>query len=157
MTPNVLEHYQVKGTLYICYNYTRVPNFTPFHSMASHFSVTHHFEIGGPNDPKMTLKTKRSKVLHIHVTITPKSQISLRVALWPAVFTLQAIFKQVHQITPKWPLTLKGQRYPIYMLQLPLLPNCSLFCCTAGCFQVKGYRPFWDKCTELTQNGIEHY
>ncbi len=32
-----------------------------------------------------------SKVPHIHITIKPGSQISLRFALWPAVVELQAI------------------------------------------------------------------
>ena len=71
--PNDIEHYQVKGTLY---NYSQVPNFIAFSSMASHFRVTGHFKRSASNDPQMTLKTKRSRVPHIHFTsIRPKFQI----------------------------------------------------------------------------------
>ena len=61
-----------------------------------------------------TLNTNRSKVPHIHTTITSELQISLHFTLWPAVFDLPAIWRQVHLMTPKWPLTLNAQRYPIH-------------------------------------------
>ena len=41
---------------------------------------------------------------------TFESQISIRFAPRPTVFELQAILKQVHQITPKWLWTLQGYR-----------------------------------------------
>ncbi len=49
-----------------------------------------------PND----INAKASKVLHIVVTTTPESQISSGFALWPAVFKLQTILRQVHRMTP---------------------------------------------------------
>ncbi len=73
--------------------------------------------------PQMVLNTKSSKVPHIHVTSTHGSQISITFALRQAVFESQAILIQVHRMTPKWNWTLKGQRYPVYMLQLPPSPN----------------------------------
>ncbi len=60
--------------IYIRNNYPRVPNFTPFRSKVSRFPVTGYFETSAPNDPKITLITNRSKVPHIHITITRKSQ-----------------------------------------------------------------------------------
>ncbi len=73
--PNGLKHWKVKGISYTWNNYPpRVPSFNPFHSTASHFQVTGHFEISVPNyanGPKMTLNTTRSKVPHIHVCNYP--------------------------------------------------------------------------------------
>ena len=86
---------------------TAVTHFTPFHSMAGRFWVTGHFEISAPNDPQMTLYPRRSKIPQIHITTTSKSQISLRFALRPAIFELQAILKQVHLMTSKWRSALK--------------------------------------------------
>ena len=44
-------------------------------------------------------------------TATPDFQISLRFFLQTAVFELQAILRQVHQMTLKWPGTLKDQTH----------------------------------------------
>ncbi len=57
---NDLNPYKFKCTQYI-YNYcTWVPIFTPFRSMTSPFRDTGHFETSALNDPKLTLKPKRS-------------------------------------------------------------------------------------------------
>ncbi len=67
--------------------------------MASRFPDRSHFDTSAPNDPKITLNTKKAKsVPHIY-TKYPRLIHSLRVALWQAVFELQAIFRQVHRIT----------------------------------------------------------
>ncbi len=58
--------------------------------------------------------------------VPPGSQISILFALRPAIFELQAILRQAHRLTPKWLWMLKGQRYPIYMLQLLSLKFHSL-------------------------------
>ncbi len=98
----------------------RLPNVNQFHSTAIFFQVKGHFVTNLLNDPKLTLNPKRSKVPpYIQVTATPELQILLRCALKPAVFELQAILRQVHRMTPKWPSTLKGPRYSIYVLPLP--------------------------------------
>ncbi len=115
--------------------------------MVTLFRVTGHFETRAPNDPQMTLNAKRSKVPHTHTKNTPESQISFRFPVQPVIFELQTILRRVHPITPKWPETLKGQRWPIYMLQL-----CKIFkfhfvlICYRQPFST--YRPFWDKCTD---------
>ncbi len=68
----------LRGIPDTCYNYSRDPNFSPCRSMASRFRVaTWHFQISALNDPKMTLNAKRSKLPHIHVKITHRSQVSL--------------------------------------------------------------------------------
>ncbi len=51
--------------------------------------------------PKWRWTTERSKVPHIHVTTNPQPQISLRFALQLAIFELQIILRQAHQMTPK--------------------------------------------------------
>ncbi len=95
---------------------TRVPKFT-FHSTATNLWVTDYFETSAANDPKMILNTKRS-IVPIYVTaymgtmVSLESQISLRFALRLIFFfELQVILRQVYRMTPKWPSTLKGQRY----------------------------------------------
>ncbi len=66
---------------------TPTPQMSLFPSVASRFRVTGHFETCAPNDPKRTLGAKRSRYIpDIHVTTTPKSQLSLRFALWPPTF-----------------------------------------------------------------------
>ncbi len=95
-------------------------NATTFRSKASCFRVTGHLETSAPNDPKKNLNTKRWTVPHIHVATTPEWQISLRFALRLAFIELWASLKQVHWITPKWPWTLKCQRYHIYMLKVSI-------------------------------------
>ncbi len=41
-----------------------MPNLSQFYPKATCFLVNSHFETSAPNDPKMTLNTKRSNVLH---------------------------------------------------------------------------------------------
>ncbi len=52
MTPKWFDHWHIKDTRYTRYNYPRVPGFIPFHSTASRFRVTGHFETSAQNDPK---------------------------------------------------------------------------------------------------------
>ena len=90
----------------------------------------------------MTLNIKRPDVPHIHITTTPDSQISL----WVTNFHSVLLYRQrissylwlVHRIIPKWHWTLKGQRYPIYMLQLPPCQKFHSICSTASLFRVIG-------------------
>ncbi len=86
------------------------------------------------------MNTTRSKVPHIGVTSIPESQISVSFALRPDVLKVHAILRKVHQMTKKWPWTLQGQRYPIYVLleYCPWVPNFSRFPSTTSCFRVLG-------------------
>ncbi len=85
-----------------------------FHPMTSHFQVTGHFEQLYQNDPKMPLSPTRSNVPHMCVTSIHRSHISLCFTLQPAVFEIQAILRQVHWMTPKWPWTTRSN-YPEYV------------------------------------------
>ena len=88
------------------------------------FRVIGHFKTSAPNDPQMTFDTKTWEVPHVHVTTTPESQISIHFAPRWVAFELQAILRQVYWMMTPW--TLEGQRYPIYMLQLPPESQISL-------------------------------
>ncbi len=90
---------KVQGTPYmVYYSITTSPKFHLFHSTASRFQVTgaDNFETSAPDNLKMTLNTKRSKVLHTHVITTPQSQIA-NFTLWTAIFEVHAILRQMHQ------------------------------------------------------------
>ncbi len=63
--------------------------------------------------PQMTLNHTQSKLPHICVTRLQESHISLRFALRPAIFDIQAILRQWHRTIPKWPSTLQGHMCPI--------------------------------------------
>ncbi len=71
---------------------------------------------------RITIKRPHTCDTSTH-TLPPKCQISILLALQPVIFELQAISRQIHRMTPKWPWILNGQRYSIYMLQLPLSPK----------------------------------
>ncbi len=45
---------------------------------------------------------------HTCDTSTPRSQVSIRLVLGSGLFEWQTISRQMHQMTPKWPQTLKG-------------------------------------------------
>ncbi len=57
------------------------------------------------------------------VTSIDESYISHRFALRPDLFELQAILRQVHRMTPKWPWTLQGPRYTTYVLLVSQSPK----------------------------------
>ncbi len=91
-------------------------------------------------DPKMTLNTKESKLTPYTQYDCPRIPIVLpRFALRPAVFELQATFRQMHQTTSKSFLKLKDERYPIYIVQLLLVQNFTPFLSTASPFRVTGH------------------
>ncbi len=60
---------------------------------------------------------------HICVSGIRESHISLRVALRRARFEVQAILRQVHRMTPKWPQTLQSHRYTTYVLLVSPSPK----------------------------------
>ncbi len=90
--------------------------YRPFWDKCS-LGVTCLLEKSAPDDPKVISNPTRAIDVPIYVfTSVPDSQISVRFALRPGVFGLQAFWRKVHQITPKWPCTLQGQMFPIYVL-----------------------------------------
>ncbi len=74
-----------------------------------------------PNDLKLTLKSWQSKVPHINLPPRPKC---LSVLLHDHPFSRYKVVKnrkkEVHQMTSKWPWTLKSQKYFAYNKYLPL-------------------------------------
>ncbi len=82
------------------------------------------------------------------------SKISPGFILRPVVFELQTILRQVHWMTPKWPQTLQGQVYPIYVLPVYTSPKFDSVSLYDEPFSK--YRPFWEKCTDYPQNDLEH-
>ena len=59
-----------------------------------------------------TLQVQNVPHILVFITIVQESQISIRFTLRPAFFDIQAILRQVHWMTPKWPWTVQDQRYP---------------------------------------------
>ncbi len=78
---------------------------------------------------RMTPRRHRHyKITHIHKctcsTRVTESQIYLRFSLRPTVFELQVTGqRKVPRMTPKWPRTLQGQRYPIHAILESLSPR----------------------------------
>ncbi len=137
--------------------YPRVPNLSAFCFTACNcFWVTHQFETSARTKwPKSDLEPTRSNVPHICVTSIHECKFSLRFTLRPDVFEKQAILRQTHWMTPKWPWTLQGHRYPIYVLLLPSSLKFRFFLLYDQPFS--RYRPFWDKCSEWPLNDPERY
>ena len=72
--------------------------------------------------PQIDLDNTRSNY-PIPYTTVPEPQISLHFVLRPAIFELQAIFRQVHRMTPKGSWTLQDQRYTTYVLLVSSSPK----------------------------------
>ncbi len=68
--PNHIKCYKVKFTP-LCF--TNVTVWNLICSRASCFHVNDHCETSAPNQPKITLRTKRSKVVHTHITTASDS------------------------------------------------------------------------------------
>ena len=131
--------------------------------------------------PKWLWTLEDHYVPHIHITTTPQSQISPRFALWPAVFEIQVILRQLHWMTPKWPWTLhvKVKGTPLARIRIPTTHTSQISLVLLSLFEIwdiwrqihwmtpkwpwtyykikDHYRSFWGKCTEWPQNYFEHY
>ena len=123
------------------------PNLGLVCSKTTHFRDTKLSKIGNIgnalNDPQMTLNPTQSNVPHTCVTSIHDFQISLRFALRPAILGIQAIFRQVLQMSQKWSWTLQGQRYPMcyWCARVPYFTPLSS---TTQCF--------WDTKLSIIQN-----
>ncbi len=56
-------------------------------------------------------------------------------ALWNSYSRKSGKCKKKQKMTPKWPWTLQGQRYPKYVLLLPRGPTFTPFCSTTAMFR----------------------
>ncbi len=91
----------------------------PFFSTTSLFRVTGHYETSALNG-KVTLNTTRPKVAHI-CYYCPESQISVRFALRPAMFELQAILRQtIAPNDPKWQNITRSKVHHICFTNVPV-------------------------------------
>ncbi len=87
-----LDDSAVKSTLYTLNTYPWGPNFGPFRFMISGFQDTKSSKIGNASsDPKLNLNTQQSKVLYIHVVLTPEAQLLVLFALRPSVSKISHI------------------------------------------------------------------
>ncbi len=109
--PNDLEPYKVKCTPYMYNYYPRLSN------QALRPAILRYkpFWVKCTEWPQIDLEPYKVKSPYICITGVPDSQVSLRFAVRPAISEIQAILRQVHQMTPKCPWTPQGQRYPIYV------------------------------------------
>ena len=95
--------------------------------------------------------TRSTNVRHICITTIPECQISLCFALQPAITEIQAILRQVHWMTPKWPWTLQGKRYPIYVLPVSLSHKFQSVLVHNHPFSI--YRTFYNSTLTTMLNG----
>ncbi len=86
------------------------------------------------------------------MTTTPDSQISIRFALRLILFELQATWHK-HQMTPKWTCTVKSQRYPTYIQQLP--PSSKFHSVSLYPKVFSSYMPFRERCIEWPENDMK--
>ncbi len=104
-------HRMIKGQRYPIYVLQVSPN-PKFHSvllcrkLLSSYRTFWHRCV---NDPKLAWITKASKVPR---SATRDSQLSSISLYGYPFFEKQAIWRKVHPMTPKWPWTLRGKRYP---------------------------------------------
>ena len=103
-------------------------NWVNFCSMTRRFRVTRHFETRSLNNPKMTLNTKRSNVLHTHVKTTHESLISLRFALQACRFRVTGHFETSAPNDPKMTLDTKRSNVP-HMHDI--VPESQIWLCVA--------------------------
>ncbi len=133
-------HWILKDAHYLRHKYNRIPNFTPFRSTAIGIVSCRPFWDKCTKLPQNDLE---HYTWYIYMVQLPQSPKFLCFDLRLTVFKLQAILRQVHPMTPKSPWTLKGQWYPIYMLELSLSPKFHFVSKTAShrgkqSFQVTG-------------------
>ena len=139
----------------MCYQYPRVPNFTPFRYTTSHFSVTGHFEKSAPNDPKWpwTLEHYQLKCTPyvLLVSLIPKFHYVL-------LYSQPLRYRVVWDKCTEWP---QNNLEP-YKVKLPhICITTILWSQISRRFTLwpasLRYKSFWDKCTEWPQIDLEPY
>ena len=121
-------------------------------STASSFRVTGHFETSAPNDPPNNIE--HQKVNGTLYTRYNYPRLPNSVLLFREPFLSYKPFETSAQNDRKMTWTLKNQRYPIYMVQLPTTPKFQSVSLYSQPFD--RHRPLWDKCTEWLQNDLKH-
>ncbi len=134
----------------------------------SRFRVTSHCGKSAPNDAKWPCRLRGQRYRIYVLLVTPEPQISLSFPASP--FHVTAHFETSAPNDPllKGHRTLWGQRYLIYVLLVPpeyiiytifvLLVSLSPNFQSVSLYKTfLSYKPFWRKCTEWPQNGIEPF
>ncbi len=69
-----------------------------------------------------------------------------------------SILKHVHRVTPKWLWRLQGQSYFLWVIVLTQTATLQSHCFALrwAIFELH-VKQFWDKCTEWSQNGFDHF
>ena len=132
---NDLKPDKVKCTPYVLLVFV-IPNFHCVLLYDQQFSRYRLFWDKCTEWPQNDLEPYKVKLPYTCICITTlrESQISLQFALRPSVLKLQAILRQVHRMTPKWPWRLQGQRYTTYELLASPSPKFCPFCSTPSGF-----------------------
>ncbi len=103
----IQEHWMtLKGQSYPIYILLPPPSPMPC------LSVTGHFETSAPNDPKMNLNTKRSKVPHIHGTNYPWVPDFTPFRCTASCFQVTGHFETSAAIDPKMTFNTKRLKVP---------------------------------------------
>ena len=130
--------------------------FSLFRSATSCFRDTRLSKIGNaPKDPRMTLTTSVSKVPCVHWILAHEAQISLRFALRPANFEIQACQKRK---CTQWPHDylnhLRVKSTPCTLNTHPRGPNFNPFRSTTSHFRDTGLSKIGMH--RMTQNNLNH-
>ncbi len=124
-----------------------VTNFSQFLSTTNcFFSFSYRLvDTSAPNDPQMSLEPYKVK----YTSYMCYWCHWVRFALRSAVLDLQAILRQVHRMTPKWPWTLQPKIYPTYYTSVPDSQISLRFALRPAVLEL--YKSFWKKCTWMKQ------
>ena len=91
----------------------------------------------------------------MYMLLLSTSPIFTRFTLWSAIFQIQAILRQGHRTTPKWPWRQEGYVCPIYILLVCTSPK--FYSASLYNKPVLKYKAFSDKWTEWPQIDLEPY
>ncbi len=131
----------MKSSLQTCH---RTPSHK-FQSILLHCHLTSNFETCAPNEPQMTVDTTMWKVHQMYPTPSSESQISTRFRKSAGNDPRNDLNCNMHGVTSKWPWTQWCQRYPLYVVSVPLSSKFQTV------LPFSSYRPFRHKCTEWPQ------
>ena len=102
----------------------------------------------------MTLNPTRSNVPHTCVTGIHRVPNFTPFCSMTVVFEMQAILRQLHRMTLKWPWTYKVKSCIPYVLPVSSSIKFQSFNLRPAIFESQA---IWDKCTEWPHNDLEHH
>ncbi len=108
------------------------------------------YETSAPNDPKMTLNTKRSKVPDKHFTTFESHFFPLQ----NSHFWVTGHFGRIAPDDPK--ITLNSKSCKVPHIHVATTPGSKCYPASLYGQLFSSYKPSWDKCTESPWNDLEH-